>query len=531
MDSEPPEEPSCTQDDTGANMDSKILMFFQYAADLWAHHYSKASDSCSKSLLDQTIFLLSPRGSKRGTIGNVLYNWSGRYLSSQGPTCGDGWIDFPIEGERDPLVLASSFGLTPVINALSTNESSSSARTLETACRWAAGMGHAEALSAIIRPNDSRNREMIDLNPAACAAAYHGQEGCLQVLLEHADASQIGKEDLRHRGLISLEKSVEYDFIETVRHLLWIGDLEYFPSKTLPCTTLCKDGTTIRKHREEMFRMILQKSRSSVACKDGAGRTVLSYVAQAGRYEMFQILLHTISASDRKTLANDRRDSAGRSPLWWAAAGFYPGGNYDEIVAALCREAEAAVQLDCIGPDGETVIAVAARRGHYQRVQILAAARPNLVDVPDELGKTPLSLAAGSGHGSKVAEILLSTGNVNVESTSEFGFTPFERAMLAGDAPLARTLVVHDGADIRRWLTVDVDGNLRTKQPPDWLDRKVLGALCDCVKECHVYLGNPGQMNPPTTSTNTNTEVTRADTPLYVAPEQTENGRHAETTI
>ncbi len=233
--------------------------------------------------------------------------------------------------------------------------------------------------------------------------------------------------------------------------------------------------------------------------RDSTGRTALSYIAEAGDYEMFQILLEMASASDCKILLNDAGDSAGRSPIWWAAGGLR-SGVYDrgaEMVEALCQEPDAAIQLDSIGPGDENAIAVAARKGRYRMVQAMIAARPDLADVPDDHGRTPLSMseeATDSGIAAKIAEVLLQTGRVNVDSRSSTGRTPLEYAVAGGKMELVRVLVVQGGADLKNAFTWDAEGNLHPKKGyPEWDEQRILTALRALAKEQDIDLDSPGQ--------------------------------------
>ena len=122
-----------------------------------------------------------------------------------------------------------------------------------------------------------------------------------------------------------------------------------------------------------------------------------------------------------------------------------------------------------MGPEGETAVAVAAKKGRYRVVQALTATRQHVADVPDDVGRTPLSLAAeaGSGEpGAKVTEVLLQTDVVNVESASNEVDTPVQFAVSRGRIPLGRVLVLQGGADLRKAFASGADGNLQlTKRP------------------------------------------------------------------
>lgn len=222
------------------------------------------------------------------------------------------------------------------------------------------------------------------------------------------------------------ESPGEYDFVEVVRLLVWYQATICIPSEIICRNAPGEDSTTAREAHVRIFRLILKDQGAMLHSKFVGAERRFPIQREAGDHEMLRILLEMAPTSHRKALLNDKGDSAGHSPIWWAAAGTRGCGSYEKIIAVLCQEADAAVQLDSISPEDETVIAVAAKKGHYRIVEILAATGTSLADMPDEIARTPLSLAAESGNGkpgSKVAQLLLQTGKVNVESTSDSGYT------------------------------------------------------------------------------------------------------------
>ena len=136
----------------------------------------------------------------------------------------------------------------------------------------------------------------------------------MQVPLEHGDASHCGQEG-EEGGHHSCESRERYDSVAIVECLVWPTVATYVPSKIIRSTTSCKDGASGYEAQVRILRMCVQTPECNVTAIRSIGRTVLSYIAAAGDYERFQILLKMTSALDRKVLLNDTGDSAGRSRI------------------------------------------------------------------------------------------------------------------------------------------------------------------------------------------------------------------------
>jgi len=95
--------------------------------------------------------------------------------------------------------------------------------------------------------------------------------------------------------------------------------------------------------------------------------------------------------------------------------------------------------------DSAELILGAAKAGETDRVVALLEANPELVNVRDGEGKTPLHHAVLGGHPG-VAELLLDRG-ADISAVDAWNYTPLHHAAYQGDAPLVALLLAR-GADV-----------------------------------------------------------------------------------
>jgi len=91
----------------------------------------------------------------------------------------------------------------------------------------------------------------------------------------------------------------------------------------------------------------------------------------------------------------DLKDSYGRTPLWWAAAGGHKG-----VVKLLLETGK--VDADVKDKYGQTPLSRAAERGHEGVVKLLLETGKVDADVKDQYGRTPLWWASTEGQGTRV---------------------------------------------------------------------------------------------------------------------------------
>ena len=88
-----------------------------------------------------------------------------------------------------------------------------------------------------------------------------------------------------------------------------------------------------------------------------------------------------------------------------------------------------------------TPLSWAAGNGHGAVVKLLLVMGKVYADSKDKYGRTPLWWAAGNGH-EAVVKLLLATGKVDADSKDEYGQTPLERAAGSGYEAMVKLLRV-----------------------------------------------------------------------------------------
>ena len=157
--------------------------------------------------------------------------------------------------------------------------------------------------------------------------------------------------------------------------------------------------------------------------------------AENGHAGVVAQLLAKLTPEQIKTAVN-KPDSAGLSPLYWAAQ-----NDHEAVVAALLDVGAAVDQADHWG---NTPLHMAAQKGHEAIVDRLLRADP-AVDQPNQDGWTALHWAALMGHAG-IVEQLLKAGNA-VDQLNTLDQTPLHWAAQEGhEAVVARLLEA--GADL-----------------------------------------------------------------------------------
>ncbi|KAF5986977.1 ankyrin protein [Fusarium bulbicola] len=122
------------------------------------------------------------------------------------------------------------------------------------------------------------------------------------------------------------------------------------------------------------------------------GRTPLSFAAEEGHEDIVRVLLE--KGANPNSEAMDP-DSHVKSPMAFAAESGY------EAVIGLLLEFGGD---PCIG--GATSLLLASSHGHKDAARLLIDTGRVLIDVPDDMGRTPLSYMARWGHGTLVRLLL-----------------------------------------------------------------------------------------------------------------------------
>uniref|UniRef100_UPI003D81C575 Designed ankyrin repeat proteins,Ferritin heavy chain, N-terminally processed n=1 Tax=Homo sapiens TaxID=9606 RepID=UPI003D81C575 len=115
-------------------------------------------------------------------------------------------------------------------------------------------------------------------------------------------------------------------------------------------------------------------------------------------------------------------------------------GQDDEVAVLMARGAEVNAADDV----GVTPLHLAAQRGHLAIVSVLLAFGAS-VNAADLWGQTPLHLAATAGH-LEIVEVLLRSG-ASVNARDNIGHTPLHLAAWAGHLEIVEVLLAY-GADV-----------------------------------------------------------------------------------
>ncbi|RYC80571.1 hypothetical protein BFJ63_vAg16545, partial [Fusarium oxysporum f. sp. narcissi] len=168
---------------------------------------------------------------------------------------------------------------------------------------------------------------------------------------------------------------------------------------------------------------------TNINVKDSAGRTPLWWAAENGHESVVRLLL------DRGA-SIEAADEDGRTPLWLAAA----GGHEAAVQLLLDRDAD----TNAADKWGQTPLLWAVERGDAAVMQLLLDQGAD-ADAAGKDGRTPLLTAAAWGY-EAVMQLLLNRG-ASIEAADKNGRTPLLRAAENGDAAVMQ-LLLNRGASI-----------------------------------------------------------------------------------
>jgi len=198
---------------------------------------------------------------------------------------------------------------------------------------------------------------------------------------------------------------------------------------------------------------LIRTKRWDVNQRDSAGLTPLMWAAMHGHEGVVKLLLR------QKPTEPDIPDTGyGRTALSWAA-----GSGHEEAVRLLLgprianrrsmrrlwRKTRWVVSplfaRKYVNPDrsdnrGQTPLSWASRNGHDGIVKLLLEGKGVSPDGPDNRGQTPLSWAARSGH-DRIVKILLGQKNVSPDKPEDSGQTPLSWAARNGHGGVVKLLL------------------------------------------------------------------------------------------
>ena len=161
--------------------------------------------------------------------------------------------------------------------------------------------------------------------------------------------------------------------------------------------------------------------------RDSAGYTPLLWAAENNNRDVCEVLLELGGADSR--IGNHRE----RTPLFVASAAGHEG-----IVKLLLERKE--VNLDSSDEDGQTSLMMAAEGGHEGIVKLLLERKEVNPDTSDEIGRTPLWKAAERGH-EGIVKLLFERKEVNPNSSDIYGRTPLLMAAAGGHEGIVKLLL------------------------------------------------------------------------------------------
>ena len=217
---------------------------------------------------------------------------------------------------------------------------------------------------------------------------------------------------------------------------------------------------------------LIRKKRLDVNQRDSAGLTPLMWAAGYGREEVVKSLL------EEKHIQPDIPDTEyGRTALLWAATGghegivrlllgpsFFNPGSLGRWWGKTPRVMSALFGRKYVNPDrpddhGRTPLSWAARNGHDGAVKLLLGLEDVSPDTPDNDGRTPLSWAACNGHDG-AAKLLLERKDVSPDRQDNYGQTPLSLAAWIGNDGVVKLLL--------GWEEVNPDRPDSYGQTPLW---------------------------------------------------------------
>jgi len=250
-----------------------------------------------------------------------------------------------------------------------------------------------------------------------------------------------------------------------------------------------------------VFGLLLSRSLDSLASKDRHGRTLLSRAAETGKRIVAERLLERgikpdLGDDDGRTPLSqaagmghkpildlllvrnndvdpNSSDNAGRTPLWWAAK-----SGHGSVVESLLAQDQ--VDPESMDTDGHTPLLCAINNKHTSVARLLAK-RDGVtlhkiaqtgtiaslrwllkcgfginVNIKDNYGRTPLHIAASSGHVNIAKELVHRKADINCEDAN--GNTPLRVALEKGQQDIIQLLLHHsaqtEGTTSAEWLRV-----------------------------------------------------------------------------
>lgn len=444
------------------------LPFFAYAADYWATHLSSAHCPVDHPLNRKALQLCQKNLGGRN-------RWAEHYRLRAEIV--RGFVPFPLEYAISPLVIASYFGLTSLVQLLCRDYHQEWKSGWKPALVWAARMNQAATLSILVQDplKDSKEVKQHALpdalreasEEALLEAALKGSLEALKILLSEAQGLNVNWASAS--GHTAVSWAVSNNHFEMVK-LLMADPRVYKVSMQQLALSLNLLPSVFTRHIADpalaMLECLLLDSRVDLSARSKRGRTILSHAAENNHIEAVnQIILPRGGRTEQlKALLDDPGDEDGKTPFFYAS-----WHGHISIIQALCHAGDMRTQMRVRAKEGVTTITAAARNGKFETLKVLAALDPTGLDTLTDNGRTPLSITAlaDDERGAQVAEVLLSLGAADtIERESETGTTALQYAVRGARFRLVETLVRKGGANLDNVIQKNKDGMVKVLVTP-----------------------------------------------------------------
>ncbi|KAK2612508.1 hypothetical protein QQS21_001446 [Conoideocrella luteorostrata] len=354
-----------------------------------------------------------------------------------------------------------------------------------TALAWAADAGHlavVKQLTALNTDVSINSRDKTHHQTPLLRAAKNGHYDVVQHLLT-CDGIDVDCEDSQGRNSISWAAGNGYHNIVSVLWDISILDVKSRSGQTplsyagenghkdivrtlLSVAELERSPNPIENSQSNREKKRIHRSSIDPDSRSNSGRTVLSYASEYGHMDVVEQLLETnLVDSDLESnehrlplsyaIENGHQDVALRllatnhtkpdrlgEPLVWAAE------------KGLILVVEQIIAIDGVPLNyrslnhGRTALHRAVSQGVDPVVKLLLSVAAVNPDPVDDIGRTPLWSASGSGYYA-IVEMLLHTGRVDVNHTDNmFSSTPLSEAVHYKKADVAKLFISTNGVNI-----------------------------------------------------------------------------------
>ena len=350
---------------------ARELDFFEYASCYWADHLASAGLSV-EAKTQKVLSMVQP-----GSI--QLQNWTEKYRHSLRERS-------TLPKNLDALNLAVYFKLNDVLAYLLKNHSDLTPIQKEQAFLWAARTGNFQALKTFDLAGLKCTAETLEENTALHWAAQNGHLKVVQFILKR-DPAWIQRKAASQRTALMLASANGHSSI--VRMLSEAAGVDVTSADIDGWTPLMFSlGSNMDSLQLEVFGMLVNDFRVSLLHRDLRGRTILSYAAEYDAHEVIKIMINLEHSEVRKLFADLGDNHYGRSPLSYAA--------YEGNVASfelLLKSGLVEDQVRSRDAEGRSFVTHAADRCEEGIIQITKKYHQDLLDAPENNGRTPLSAA------------------------------------------------------------------------------------------------------------------------------------------